>query len=140
MNQEGTMVERVEPTLERSLPKSTNALVTEVEAALAIPVPEAAPPTTPMPILALATTSQDMPGTPTTAKTLLLLTSRPQFDRIATPASSAFAKSLAANTDKLPSRAPSNAEAFLNATEVQMDLMLANQHTIMANQCELQTH
>ena len=74
MNQEGTMVERAKPTLERSMPESTNALVVEVEAALAIPVPEAAPPTTSMPILALATTSQDMP---TTTKTLLLLTFRP---------------------------------------------------------------
>ena len=39
---------------------------------------------------------------------------------------------------KLPFRAPSNAEAFPDATEVHMDLLLANQHTIMANQTELQ--
>ena len=34
---------------------------------------------------------------------------------------------------KLPSGAPSSAE-------VQMDLLLANQHTIMANQAKLQAH
>ena len=79
MNQEGTMVERVKPAPERSEHERTNLLVIEAEAALAVPIPEAAPPITLMPIPALATASQDMPITPTTSKFLLLLTSGPQL-------------------------------------------------------------
>ena len=63
MNQERTMVERVEPTLERF-------------------EPETAPLTTLMPYLGLAIASQDMLATLTTAKTLLLLTFGPQFENI----------------------------------------------------------
>ena len=104
---------------------------------------EVAPLSTPMPHLATATTSQEIPATPIAVQTLLLLTSIPKFDRIATPI--VFKPQLSSashsqNIEKLPSGAPSSAEAFPNANEVQMDLMLANQHTIMANQAELQAH
>ena len=63
----------------------------EAEAALVVPAHGAAPPTTRMPPLALVTASQDMLATLTTAKTLLLLTIRPKFDRIVTLASFASA-------------------------------------------------
>ena len=77
INQEGTMVERAEPAPERSKPERTNALVTEAKAALAVPIPKATPPITLMPTPVLATASQDMLATLTTAKTLLPLTSKP---------------------------------------------------------------
>ena len=93
-----------------------------------------------MPNLVLATASQDISATLTTAKTLLLLTSGHQFDKTVTPFHSKSAKSLESqshHTAKLPSRAPSNAYAFIDPTEIQMDLILTNQHTLIANQCNL---
>ena len=72
-----------------------------------------------------------------------MLTSTPKFDRKATLAISEPTQSSAIqshHTVKLPFGAPLNAEAFLDATNVQMVLLLANQHTIMANQTELQAH
>ena len=77
------MVERAELALERTEPEKTIALVTKPKAALAIFVPKTAPSTTPIPISASATTSQDILATLATVKTLLPLTSGPQFDRIA---------------------------------------------------------
>ena len=78
------MVERVESVLERTELERTNALVTEAEVADAVLECETAPITNPMPNPVSATTSQDILANPTTTKTLLLLTSGPQFDRIAT--------------------------------------------------------
>ena len=49
----------------------------EAEAIVAVSEPETPLPTTPMLNPATATASQDIPATPTTIKTLLLLTSRP---------------------------------------------------------------
>ena len=120
------MVERAKTTLERFEHKRTNDLMAEVEAAIAIFGPKVA---TPMPNLALATTSQDMLATLTTTKTLLLLTSSPQFEQTVNHVRSASSKSSESNshhTDKLPSGAPSNAKAFPDAAKVQMDLLLAN--------------
>ena len=100
LNQEGTISERAQPAPERTI-----ALVTETEAA-AISEPETGPLTTPMPILASVTTSQDIAATPTTAKTLLLLTFGPQFDKTTTPARSEPAQSSTSqshHTAKLPS-------------------------------------
>ena len=85
---------------------------------------------------ATTTASQDIPATLTTAKTLLLLTSEPQFDRTVTPARSEPTLSSASrshHTGNLPTRAPSNAEAFPDLTVIQIDFILANQHTFMAN-------
>ena len=132
LNQERTMVKRVELASKRIKPERTNALVTK---------PETTPLTSLMPIPASTTTSHDFPTTPTTAKALLLLTSGPQFDRIETLACSAFAKSLESkshHTDKLPYEEPSNADAFPDPAEVQIHLILANQQTFMANQCNLE--
>ena len=102
--------------------------------------PEAAPKSTQMPYPAIATGSQEIPATLVTAKTLLLLTSRPKFDRTVTPIDFEPAQSSASqsgHTAKLPFKAPSNVDAFLDATEVQMHLLLANQHTLMENQCNM---
>ena len=117
--QERTMVKRVEPAPERIEPESKNALVTKPEAALAISILETAPPTTPMPLPTSATSSQDIQGTPTIAKMLLLLDHN--FDGIITLACSASAKSLESKShhiDKLPSEAPSNANTFPYAAKV----------------------
>ena len=84
INQEGTMVERTDFALERSKPERIIALVTESEAVVAILELETAPITTLMPNPTFAIASQDIPTTPTTAKTLLLLTSGPQVDRTVT--------------------------------------------------------
>ena len=62
-----------------------------------------------MPNPTTATVSQDIPATPVTAQTLLLLTSTPKFDRIATPAISEpqpSSTSHSQHTEKLPSEAP----------------------------------
>ena len=91
---------------------------------------------TPMPHLATTTASQQIPAAPVTAQTLLLLTSTPKYDITATPAVSEHQLSSASHSHhmvKLPSRAPSSVEVSLNAIEVQINLLLANQHTIMAN-------
>ena len=84
---------------------------------------------TPMPHQAIVTTSQEIPATPVTAQTLLLLTSTPKYDRIATLTVSEPQQSSASysqHTVKLSSRALSSTEGFLNAADVQMDLLLAN--------------
>ena len=89
-----------------------------------------------MPHLATGTASQEIPATLVTAQTMLLLTSKPKFGKTAAPAISELAQSLASHshhTMKLPSEGPSNIEAFPDAAKVQMDLLLANQHIIMAN-------
>ena len=75
--------------------------------------------------------SQHDPTTPTTTNTLLLLTTGPRFDKT----TSDGAKPSASHTEKLPfdelSRTHDN--VLPNAAKVQMDLILANQQTIMAN-------
>ena len=89
-----------------------------------------------MPQPATAAISQEFLATPVTTQTLLLLTSTSIFDKTATPTISEPQQSSANHshhTEKVPSEEPSSAEVLLNATEVQMDLFLANQHTIMAN-------
>ena len=96
-----------------------------------------------MPQLTTATVSQTFPTTFVTAQTSLLLTSTPIFDKTTSPAVSEPHQSSANHNhrnEKIPSEEPSSAEVPLNATEVQMDLLLANQHTIMANQAKLQAH
>ena len=81
--QERSIIERIETepaatTLERTEPEKELALVTDlVPESYVIPNPKVAPPTTPMPIPASATASQDILATSTTAKTLLLLTYGP---------------------------------------------------------------
>ena len=140
LSQEGSLVQKAETAPETTKPNRTPVLVIETINEATILEYEVAPLSTPMPHLATVTTSQEIPATPIAVQTLLLLTSIPKFDRIATPI--VFKPQLSSashsqNIEKLPSGAPSNAEAFPNAAEVQMDLMLANQHTIMANQAEL---
>ena len=74
---------------------------------------------------------------------MLLLTSTPIYDRTATPAASEPQQSSASHsqhTKKVPTKDPSSAKVLLNAAEVQMDLLLANQYTIMANQAKIQAH
>ena len=74
-----------------------------------------------MPHLATTTLSQEIPATPVTAQTLLLLTSTPKFDKTTTLTVSELQLSSTSHnqpTVKLPSRAPSNAEAFPHAAEV----------------------
>ena len=96
-----------------------------------------------MPQPATTIVSQELSATLIIAQTLLLLTSTPEYDRTATPTVSKPKQSLASHsqhTEKLLSRDPSSAEVFPNAAEVQMDLLLAKQYAIMANQVELQTH
>ena len=71
------------------------------------------------------------------------MTFAPKFDKTTTPAIFELAQSSASQSlhiVKLLSGAPSNAEAFPNATQVQMDLLLTNQHIIIANQTEFQAH
>ena len=134
--QERSLAERAELVPKRIELERTLALVTEADNQAAISKPEAALQSTPMPYPATATASQEILTTPITAKTLLLLTYGLQFDRIATyvvsePAQSSTSQSW--HTAKFPFEAPSNVDAFLDVTEVQMDLLLANQHIIMAN-------
>ena len=82
-----------------------------------------------MPHPTIAIVSQDIPPTPITAQTLLLLTSTPKYDKIATPAISKpqpSSTSHSQHTKKLPSEAPSSVGVFPNAVEVQLDFLLAN--------------
>ena len=82
-----------------------------------------------MPQPTTATTSQDFPATPVATQTLLLLTSTPIYDRTATPAASEHPQSPASqnqHTEKVPIEDPLSAGVLLNATEVQLDLLLAN--------------
>ena len=123
------MVEIADPASKTTESERTLTLVTYPRITAIVSEPETASHTTPMPIQASTTASQDIAATLTTTKTLLLLTSGPHFDKTTTPAYSASAKSLESNsyhTEKIPSRSPSNANAFPNASEVQMDLLLAN--------------
>ena len=143
LSQEGSLVQRAKTVPERIELDRMLVLVIETKNEAAISEFEAAPLSTPMPYLAIATTSQEIPATPVTAQTLLLLTFTLKFDRTATPAISEPQLSSASHsqhTVKLPSGVPLNAEAFPNDAEVQMDLILANQHIIMANQTKLQAH
>ena len=73
--------------------------------------------------------SQDVLATLTTTNILLLLTTGPKFDKIASGAISKNAKSLTSHTEKLPSEEPTSslARVFPNANESQVDLLLANQ-------------
>ena len=96
-----------------------------------------------MPHLATAIASQEILVTLVTVQTLLLLTSTPNHDRTTTLATSEHQLSSVSHNQhivKLPSGAPSSTEVFPNAVEVQMDLLLTNQYTIMANQTKLQAH
>ena len=116
-------------------------LVAENE--LAVTESKIAPQSTPMPQPTTATASQEFPATPITAQTLLLLTSTPKYERIATPTISEppqLSTSHSQHTENLFSGSPSSTKDFPNAAAVQMDLLLANQHTIMANQTELQVY
>ena len=80
--------------------------------------------------------SQDVPATSTAAHTLLLLTEGPKFDKTVSQAIFESAKSSATHTNKLLSEklALTPTHAFPSANKIQMDLLLANQQTIMANQ------
>ena len=75
---------------------------------------------------ASATASQDIPATPTTAKTFLLLTSGPKFDKTTTQVGFESTKSLASHTEKLPSEELSTVDVLLNVIDVHMDLIFAN--------------
>ena len=139
---EGTMVERIEPAtevaaLERIEIERIQILVTEAQANV-VPTSKAALISTPILHPAIAIASQDNLATPSTAKTLLLLTTRPKFDRTITKDGSESMKSSAGHTEKLLSKEPSTTDVLPNATEVQIDLILANQQTIMANQHALE--
>ena len=125
-----------EPTLERIGTEMTSILVAQPETAPAIAKLEIAPLSTPMPQRATATVSQEFLATLVIAQTLLLLTSTPIFDKTASPVVSKphqYSANHSHHTKKIPFEDPSSAEVPLNATEVQMDLLLANQHSIMAN-------
>ena len=68
---------------------------------------------------------------------MLLVTSTPIYDRTATVAifePQQLSASHSQCIEKMATGEHSFAEVLLNATEVQMDQLLANQHTIMANQ------
>ena len=80
--------------------------------------------------------SQDVPATPTTANAPLLLTAGLKFDRTTSETVSESAKSSAAHTEEVPSEEPALGPTpiFSIANEIQMDLLLANQQTIMAIQ------
>ena len=75
--QERSMVEIIEPAPERIEPERTLALVVEAEDAVDVSEPKTAHTSTPMPYAATTTTSQEIPATPVTAKTLFLLTFGP---------------------------------------------------------------
>ena len=79
------MVERAKSAPERTEPERTLALVAEAEDAVDVSECKIAHTTTPMPHAATTTTSQEILATSVIAKTLLLLTSRSQFDRTTTP-------------------------------------------------------
>ena len=68
--------------------------------------------------------------TPSTAKTLLLLTTGPRFDRIAIKAAFESTKTSAGHTKQLLFEEPSTENVFPNAVEVQIDLIMANQHAL----------
>ena len=141
---ERTVVERTETAIvvaapERTETERTLILAIETQANVVL-TPEVAHIPTPMLKPASTIASQDIPATPTTAKTLLLLTSGRRFDRTVTEAGSESAKSSAGHTKKLPSKESSITDVLLNVVEVQMDHILANQQTIMDYQHELQAN
>ena len=76
---------------------------------------------------ATAITSQDFLTALSTAKTLLLLTTGSQFERIATEVVFDSTKSSATYTDKLPYEELSTVDILPNVAEVHLDLILANQ-------------
>ena len=129
----------VTTALERTEKEKAWTLVTEAQADV-VRMPTGTPISIPMLKPASAIASQDIPATPTTAKTLLLLTSGRRFDRTVTEAGSESAKSSASHTKKLPSKESSITDVLLNVVEVQMDHILANQQTIMDYQHELQAN
>ena len=121
LNQEGTIGERAQLAQESTELEKTITLVTHLEATVVAFELEILPPTTPMPIQTSIIASQDIAATLTTAKTLLLLTLGPQFDRTTTPACSEQAKSSASHSHhiaKLPSKAPSHTDAFPKPSEI----------------------
>ena len=142
-SQEESVVHRAKIAPKRTELERMLVLVIETSNEAVISESEGATLRTPMPLPTTAIASQEIPATLVIAQTLLLLTSTPKYDRIATPTDSEHQLSLASHshhTVKLPSGTPSSAEVSPNAAKVQMDLLLANQHTIMANQAELQAH
>ena len=71
-----------------------------------------------------------------------MLTFRLEFDKSTSPAISDQAQSSAQpsqRTEKLHFEIPSQAEVFPNMDDIQRDLLLSNQHALMANQVALQT-
>ena len=121
LGEEGSLAERAEPALERTEPERTlTQAIRDVNQPTIFELEDALQSTL-MPYLAIATAFQEILATSVTAKTLLLLTSRPQFDRTATPVVSEPAQSSTSQSchiAKLPSRTPSNADAFLDVIEV----------------------
>ena len=121
-NPEGTIVERTEPATEatalaRIEIERTQIVVIEAQADV-VPTFEAVLISTPMPHLGVATSPQDNPGTPSIAKTLMLLTTGSRFGKITTKVGSEYVKSSAGHTEKLLFEEPSTAYVLPNATEV----------------------
>ena len=86
LNQEGSLVQLVEPEPERPEPEMTPVLVEQLETVPAVVESDIAPQSTLMPQPTTAAASQEFPATLVTAQTLLLLTSTLIYDRIVTPA------------------------------------------------------
>ena len=119
LSQEWFVDQLEEPAPERIRTEMTSILVAQPKTASAVARSEIAPLSTPMPQPAIATVSQEFPATPVTAQTLLLLTSTPIFDKIASPTVSEPHQSSinhSHHTEKIPSEEPSSAEVPLNAT------------------------
>ena len=133
------MVERIEIGTNTAALERTQILVIEAQASAVLTF-EATLISALMPNPTTATTSQEIPTTPSTTKTLLLFTTDPRFNRRATEASSESTKSSTRHIEKLPSEEPSTINVLPNATEVHIDLILANQQTIMVNQHALQAN
>ena len=103
---EGTMVEGTKTRTEAARPEGTLVTKAQVDA---IPAVEATIISIPMQNLTLPT-FQDIPATRSAAKTLLLLTTSPRFDKTVIEATPDSAKSLATHTEKLPSKEPSRTQ------------------------------
>ena len=91
---------------EAARPEGTLVTKAQVDA---IPAIEATIISIPMQNLTLPT-FQDIPATRSAAKTLLLLTTGPRFDKTVIEATPDSAKSLTAHTEKLPSKEPSRTQ------------------------------
>ena len=127
---EESVVHSAKTAPERTEPERTLILVTETGNEAVVSKSEVATLRTLMPHLATTIASQEIHVTPVTTQTLLLLTSTPKYDKPAPPAISEHQLSSTSHSQhmvKLPSRAPSSAEVSVNAAEVQIDLLLANQ-------------